>query len=441
MPPPVSYVDISAVPFTRTVTQAEFNVASEFWFRFIAARPLVLGLVANKGGTFTPTLKLYESDGSTLVRTVNGYKSFWTVLEAGTYFIQATRFGGGTSDFDVRVMADTRPLDDDVPIPSPATVINDDEPGFPATVLNTAGEIVGFSRVVPAGEIGAALPNGVTLWHDRYGLYAEDALIVVDADLHHVATVDIGLTTRFPSLTAVTAAFYAVDPVTKEVYRITPTGVATLAATLSTADDISAIAVDEAETTLFWVNGRDHDKTIHRHDLATDAPLADLYTLPSADTIALAKTPNGHPGDLIWLPDGSLVTTYINETDDEYGLIQVSDAGVLLVEHVYDPDTDEYAYLNHLSRASTDGSGSVLAWWLRAPYLDAGRFAEVILATGAQVSPFTTAHSSASINLVHEDDTLFPPSASCTFLRLLSPGAVIGPIAWCEWTRTGVEAE
>lgn len=428
MPAPVSYVDIGFVPFSRTVTQAEFNVDNLQWFRFIAPRAIALGLVCNKGGTFTPRVRLYEDDGESLIRTVTGYQGFWTVLEAGTYYIQVDRVGGGASDFDFQLQADTRPVDDDVPLPLNPTLINDDEPGFPATILNAAGALVGFSRVVPSGEIGTTLPSGVSLWHDRFGRYVEKALVLIDATVHLIDTVDIGLTTQMPRLATSATDFYAADPVTKQVFRITPAGVATVVATLSTADGFTAIAVDAAGETLFWVNGNDHDPTIHRHDLTTDTPLADLYTLPGTDTIDLAKTPNNHPGDLLWLPDGSLVTTYHNSTEEVYGLIHVSRVGTLLAEHVYDPDTDEYAYINHLARASFDRSDAVLVWWLRNDYLDRGRFALVSLASGAMSSLFITDLFSASINLVEDSDTMLAPSASCTFLRLMSPGEVIGPL-------------
>src|SRR5262245_34067896 len=99
MPPPSAYIDITSIPFSRTVTQAEFNggtfgnTTNEVWFRYIAATPIVLGMRTDSGGTFVPRTRVFESDGSTAVDPLRtGTAGQWSALTAAaTYYIQIVR--------------------------------------------------------------------------------------------------------------------------------------------------------------------------------------------------------------------------------------------------------------------------------------------------------------------------------------------------------------
>src|SRR4051812_41828288 len=117
MPPPGSYIDITSTPFSRVVTQAEFNagtyggVPNEVWFRFPAtgAVKLALGSFCNKGGTFTPRAEAYDADGSTFLRSVVVDDFAWyVVIDATTpKYIRILRSGGGASNFNFTVLFDT----------------------------------------------------------------------------------------------------------------------------------------------------------------------------------------------------------------------------------------------------------------------------------------------------------------------------------------------
>lgn len=441
MPPPGSFIDITPTPFSRTVTQAEFNggtfggVANEVWFRFVTAVQIALGLYTNNGGTFSPTTSLFESDGTTLVRTVNNSVAWYQILSSGTYYLRIRRNGGGASNFDFTTQSDIFPVNVKV-YNAGDFIINDDTEGYPAALINgSTGEVRSFITGIPASEVGAILPDGTQLWHDRFGTAGPiDTFAVFDSTLTYVASTAAFGHLQFPRATAGATHFYVVDGVSFEVFRVDATGARTLLGTLSTRPQ--AIAVDAAETTLFWVvrTGNAH---IHAWDLATGSDLADFGVITGYDTVndILARSPNfvGFPGDMCVLADGSVVTWY---TDTSAGLdkVVVFDSGGTQVQTWAQSAN---LVVDHL--ASVSGSSTSIFIWL-LDWTDGfqhGTLGVLNVTTGVISPSYTKELFSAGINQVSGSSEMFGPSESCTVLMFgLSGGesalvsGVIGPILW-----------
>src|SRR5688500_13061912 len=93
-------------------------------------------------------------------------------------------------------------------------VINDDADGRPGTVTSPDGTFKEYVASVPAGEMGAILPNGISIWHDRYNeLDATHQIALLDADLNHITSVSCGsvTTTFFPKFATDATKFYVLD--------------------------------------------------------------------------------------------------------------------------------------------------------------------------------------------------------------------------------------
>lgn len=439
MPAPPSFIDIvPAFPFIRTVTQAEFNggtfggVANEVWFRFVTATDIVLGMYANKGGTFKPNWSVRQSDGTTVIKAVSfSFNiSFYVILSPGTYYIQITRNGGGVSNFDFTSQFDIRPLEPNFVIPIPALVINDDAQPFPAAILNLNGTVVGFTRQIPAGEIGGILPSGTSLWHDRFGMKgAVDTFALVDKTLTYISSVNTGEGhAQFPRITNSNTNFYIVDGNDGTIQRISALGISSgIIATLPVANP-STIGVTADGSIMYWADGYrtagGPDPVIHRYNLLTDTPLSDFYTIPASSLhqCKIAITPNNFPGDLIVLTDGSVVTWYYDVTLDNYNIIHISSLGVLLHMYTYEV-TDPYYYIDHLARPNTL-SDSIYIWRLDTNFIASGKFGTLDLSTGIISPIFNKSLFSEGENLVQDDSTLHSASESCTMVILLGNGTI-----------------
>lgn len=449
MPPPGAFIDITSIPFSRTVTQAEFNagtfgdVPNEVWFRYIAAAPIVLGRQVNDGGTFSPRNRIFESDGETglesgdLIGTFGG----WTVLaSAGTYYIHIIRNGGGATDFDFTAEFDTTPLDDFTVEPGDY-IINDDE-DRPGTLSAADGTLKAFVSAVPGGEMGAMLPNGVSIWHDRYGHHGSDKLALLDTNLEYIGGANANLTgINFPKFATDATQFYVVND-SGELWTISPAGVEADTGYVFAGDLPQAFGVDALGTVLYW-SSVDTDGVIHTVDLSDLSDGPDLYTIPGFEsgTDKFARTANGHPGDLFVLDDESIVTWWFDDSELTYHVIHISAAGDLLHDISYEDPTQ----VDHLAQVYGQ-SAYVLIWLYTTIGFDIGHFGRLTFATGLITEDFTTPLFQGGVNM-NGDTPLFGISTSCTMLAMGVPGSSspgspgspgvipdgeIGPIAWAE---------
>jgi hypothetical protein len=423
----------------------------------VLASASVAGFFTEIGGTFKPRYDLFEDDGETLIRTVNNNlnKAWLYPLEAGTYYLQVRKFGGGATDADFTLNADTRPLGG-FEIPEDALVINDDTGLFPAAVMSLDGDVLGYIRM-PAGEVGASLPTGESIWQDRFGRLAASGTLAIFDNTGTYVTSTAEEFTDFPipvHLAASDTDFYAHDPDTGNIYQITPAGTVTHVATIPTA---TSIGVSPDGTVLFYVDASEYllafdpsDNVIHRWDLVNDEALADFYTVAelATDVGGIAVTANFWPGAILVMPDGTVVTWARNEDAEHDTLLHIDTDGTLLADYEYEHDTRQ---IDHIGRPSGGGSASINIWFYTNSSKSEGRFARLLLADGTEPDGFDTELFSQGVNMVGNTFTIFGPSTSCGMVTLLfteppsspspvSPGepgevptGAIGPISWIEW--------
>lgn len=429
MPPPAAYLSISAFPYSRVITQAEFNggtygdVANEVWFQLTIAAPTVVGFYVTIGGTFSPRWDLYESDGSTVKRIVNDATNpswYYPLTAADTYYLQVTRRGGGASNFDFTFHADERPLND-FDIPTGSIIVNDDIGTLlPAAVLNPiTAEVIGYIDIPPS-EHGAMLPSGESVWYDRFGRYdASGTFAIFDANREYrISTSQVF--NDPPSITSSSSAIFVLETTSGEVYSLNlTTGAATLVATVASPTTTS-IGVNARGTILYYVDASDYinafnpsDNVIHTWDLSTDSALPDLYTEGdiATDVGGFAVTPNFWTGEILVLPDGSIVTWARNEDAGHDILLHISSAGALLHSYTYNHASRQ---INHIAYLN-NGSDSILAWFY-APSDSDGIITGLTLADGSETNPLSLEMFSSGVNNTGNTSTAFGISNSCTIV-------------------------
>ncbi len=434
MPPPASYVQITGYPFSVVVPQADFNIANERWFRIDVTVPTVVGFFIDIGGTFSPRYDLYESDGSTLLRSVNSAAnpSWYYPVQAGTYYLWVRRRGGGASNFDFTFHADSRPWGD-FDVQTGAIVINDDVGTLlPAAIVDpSTSEIIGYISI-PAGEHGVALSTGQSAWYDRFGQYgAAGTVALFNSNNEYIASTSQVFTDP-PSMSASADEAFILEYSTREIYRINLTnGTTTLVATPTSATGFfTSFGVNVDGTIAYYVDASEYtgafnpsDNVIHAWDLDSDVALPDLYTEPdlASDVGGFAVTPNIWPGDILVLPDGSVVTHVRNEDATHDILLHISSAGTLLHSYTY---LHAARQINHMTYAN-NGSASVMVWFY-APGDADGIITEVLLSDGSESNTVTFEQFSAGVNNNGNSSTIFGVSNSCTF-AILGSRYVIPP--------------
>jgi hypothetical protein len=426
MPPPAAFIDLTGqtFPYSRTVTQAEFNagtygdVANEIYFKFIPTADCRIGALATSGNLFIPRTRLYQSDALTLLNTQNSAFAWSYTLSAGvTYYIQIVHRFGGASDFDFETKWDTAEFL--ATAQGGQVVINDDIADNPATVFNIDGTFRGFLRNVPTGEIGHALPSGISLWHDRDAQFGAASRLVLTDTSFNLITAPFNtsppLTSAHPRINNNGTDFFLARADTGNeggIHKITAAGAASgIIANIGLIP--SSIAISPDGKTLYYIpaSGSD-DHIIKRWDLVSNAALSNLYTDTelATDSGVFAQTANLNPGDILYLADGTLVTHYHNFTRDKSVLLHIDGtSGSLLHSYEY-PEPQK---INHLAYAA-DNPNTVIVWSFLDAVAHTGRIETIRLSDGAALTSFDTDFFSGGTNPNENSDQLFGPSASCT---------------------------
>jgi hypothetical protein len=429
VPPPSTFYTVTALPFSRTFTQAEFNggtygdAANEVWLKWTPSANEVLGGYTNAGGTFTPRTEVYEGAGMTLLRTMTSAISWWTQVASGTdYWIKITRQGTGASDFDWTAQLARATLNPTVPVGS--LIINDDTTALgaslPATAWTPSGTLLGFLTQIPAGEIGDSLPSGAALIHDRFALHSANKLALFAAGLTYTTSVDSTMGT-FPLVTNDGTKFWVLKRATNAIYSVTTAGVQTGPVATISGGDKTAMGVNAAGTIAYYADSSSA-VAIKRWDLSLNSAMADLYVVPelnAGDVGYIAKTAiNNNPGEILVLSDGSIVTWYRNTTaaPDKDVLLHISSAGVLINSYTYTTQQ-----IHHIAYG-TDSPAGIHIWFYRsAPGVaddTDGRVGHLVLSTGTLDVSFDTDLFSAGKNKNTGSATMFGPSASCTMVTV-----------------------
>lgn len=415
--PPASFIDIDSIPFSRTVTQAEFNVANEIWFRFVTAEETILGGFTTTGGTFLSNTRIFESDGSTLIASYPN-SGWWYQLAAGTYYIRVARQGGGASNFDFTSNFNTAELNP-TGITDGSYLIPDDHSNqLAATVYERDGDLLGFFDAIPTGEIGDALPSGHVLLHDRFGRYAADSVVLFDPDLSHIDTItpSPSLGGNWPRVVNDGTSFYVINSGTADwgdIFKIEIDGSISQVGTIPLADNIEAAGISRDGDIVYWTETE--SDVIKRYRISTALQMPDLYTIPTFDTIEdeMATTPNFNPGEILVLGDDSLVTWWTDWSEEKDFIIHLSSDGTLLNTVEYDHPTR----VNHIHYSGGINPNAISVWFFLDENISEGRIAELDLDAGTLSNSFDTdlfyEGSNASL-----DPNEFGPSNSCPFVTM-----------------------
>lgn len=432
MPPPATFYTISSFPYSQVVTQADFNggshsggVANEVWFKYVLASALGIGFYADIGGTFNYRVEFFESDSLT-ARTVGVKSATWCQAQTVTnYWIRVRREPAGASDFDFTAHLDSITLSPSI-TPGDYLVNDDSSSTIGGLVFAPDGTLRGFAPSVPAGEIVAGLPSGHVLFHDRFNQYGPTLpLTLLDTDLSHITSFNLspGLF-GFPAMADNRSDFFVWNQSNGNVYKITTTGSVSLLVSALSATASNAIGVNPAATILYYVLNNSADLTIKRYDLGASSSLSDLYTIASATDRKLARTGlNDHPGEIVVLSDGSLVTYYQDPTATSTSvLLHISSSGTLLHSYTYSTGS---RIIDHISRAPDDPV-SINVWFF-AGSDNNGTFEHINLSTGVADDSVDMELFEVGANTNENTTTMFGPSSSCGFTTLLMSDVAITP--------------
>lgn len=432
MPAPPSYLDITSLPFAGTITQAQFNggtyggTVNMAWLRYVATEDLIIGCKVNQGGNFVPIFTLYRSDGSSVVVGNTGNESWWSYLEPDTYYIRVIAQSGGSTNFDFTVTVKEGPLAS-FPLPEGTVVINDDaravgnDPhlgeSYPATAWLLDGTFLGFIIGVPAGETSGALSDGTSLWHNRWTGTGTARLKLFDANYTLLSSFDLtpNLGAKLPSLTNDGEKFFVLDRNTWKVYEVSSAGVVNTTALATLPVQPAAIGVSRDGTILYWTD--DHlSGDIKKWDLVNDADLGTLYSIsafsvPDFDYVGMTGN-NEHPGDILVLIDGTIVTNWYDRSASESHLLHIAADGSLLHDYTY----AHPVVVDHI-HYSVDNPTHVVVWFFLDTSGFTGRLGVLELATGTLNPSFDTAlFDEGEAKGATLDDGLWGPSSSCSMM-------------------------
>src|SRR5690348_5849329 len=370
MPAPGTYYDITTLPYSQTVTQADFaagtfsgGTANEVGFRRVVSSIEALGNFTDNGGTFLPVIRLYESDGSTLIKTINPSGSashgWYHILPAGTYFVRITRSGGGASDFDFQADFDHETNVDTLAFDDGDVLIQDQRQDYPALIYGLDGTRKGFVTAIPAGQTGSIIHSGRSLWHDLAGSYSPSGrLHLFDTELGYVTSANASLESgQAAPMSNSETDFYVVDQRGRGVSKVDTSGTVTSLGAVGASGQVCAIGVNADGTVLYWAHESGASSgVIHRYDLLAQSALADFYTVPGFDTAndSLARTDNLNPGDILVLPDDSIVTWWYDASGDQYFILHINSSGTLINSFPLSAVTQRMDHLAYVKDSTTE---------------------------------------------------------------------------------------
>lgn len=407
----------TAFPYSRVVTQAEFNASNLIWFKFTNPTNLYLGSYTNSGGTFVPKTFMYLSDANTLLDTFTN-DAFYKTIGPGDYYFKILRNPIGasnfdfTTEFDIALVAGT--------VPENAVIVNDDTQGQPATMWDTTtGELIGIWPQIPGGEMGTSLPDGTSMWHDRYNNYRIGYISVFDNNLTYIATIDtvpsIGNGADASAMGTDGIFMYVVRTADGKLWKVTRLGVITDTG-ITVAGFTRGIGISKDATILYWSEGF-ASPSIHRWSMVTNTAMSDLYTVPlggHTGFVALTNLDN-HNGEILTFADGSIATWWVDTTTDQHFIIHVSAAGALINQWEM---TGTYKAFDHINYTTDD---NLIRVWLFDALNENGKLAKLNLTTGVLTEEFIAPLFSTGANQVNGDPNMFGRSISCVMISVNYP--------------------
>jgi hypothetical protein len=418
---PATALDLGTLPVSLSLdVSGAPGPTHDVWFTYTAPTPLAaytVGWFASMVGQSVVTL-VFTGPVDALVNYNGASAPMQLPVTAGvTYYFQVTT-ATPTAPLVLSLVAGPN-----VASPLGALVINDDATGFPIAILSpTTGEVLQY-RPFLAGETGAVLVGGPSLWEDVEDLAA---LHLFDATLTEIAApawprpyanqaIGSNRVSRFyvavdneegdgPALVTTIDATGAFGPTTWHLPNTT----------------VRAIEPSRDETILYYL--RDFGGQVHRWDLVADAALSDLA--PAVTDYQ----PYGQWGrEFLVLSDGSIIVPYMKLPG--VGLItsfvrRYSPAGAIL-------NTYDLGRLK-VNRVAYDGLDAPGAFWIWSYLLEETtntptndcRFHYVRVSDGVILQTFDTHTVAEGVYVGAADPATLPPGArfghagSCPFYAL-----------------------
>jgi hypothetical protein len=252
-------------------------------------------------------------------------------------------------DMDVSVYA-AADLGD---VPVGALFINNDEPGFPAAILDpVTGAILGFVPDIVAGETGDILPSGIMALHDtdagNVKIYNPDfslrATVALDGNIGSGNQVD---TFYILDSSLILHSFDADGNIGGTTWGPMPVG------TLMTA-------VSRDETIAYLADARTAAAgggAVKRWDLVNNVALSNLAAIVAG---YILQATNVSPGGILVLADESVLVSYWRSNQADSFIRHYSAAGAVL--HTYPYATSPFVGLDRIAHDIVDDSLTFWAW-------------------------------------------------------------------------------
>lgn len=195
-----------------------------------------------------------------------------------------------------------------VAAPIGSIVVNDDNPDFPAVIINTSGDVVNYINPVASGEAGDVLDNGKMCFHDQYdsfiGIYTNQGVLITQ--LTGIDVPSLGGMIRtcqgtqrwwYGTLSGTTGTVRYFTEDSSQGTAHTITGL-----TLG----LKCLAASNDETVLYYVSSTSvgGEKQIRRWNLTTDTAMSDL----------VAEVTDHFTFDILVLSDDTIIASYIKTT-------------------------------------------------------------------------------------------------------------------------------
>ena len=445
------HLDLAQPSIDRTITVSELNSNNRIIYWHVSAADRFIGYNVQRVGSDFPTLGIYEYTHSNLYRR-DQWVCGWMKVEVDKINTFVLDDGGGgtgvTSDFTLHF---EHAPDFPATIPSNSIIVNDEQdstPGdtMPSTAWTRTGTFLGFTTAIPPGEIGASIPSGYSLWHDRFQR-SGSPLLLVAPDFSHVSAFDLpspdnfgsGTGEPYPRITHDGTNFYVLNATTQKLYKVTTAGVVTgpvaTITTLNTAEkrNKAAIAMSRYGTILYYTLGN-AEGAIKRWDLNTNAAMSDLYVVSGfvVGTDRMARATNTLPGDIVVLDDNSVVTWWFDAgTPQLQKTLHVAPEGVLIDSLTYSSATAGPDGFNHMGPSGV--SGCVTGWFVEAFDEQDSKFVGGLrLSDGNEAHSWTAHLMNGGYQEVLGSERFFQPSEG-GWMFVYKPTANSGPHAHASW--------
>ncbi len=290
----------------------------EVWFRYLGkVDETAVGVLAGApaASNYDPQVRIYDNltdanAATNHIISANNAPLILPTSEGITYYIRVRQFGAGVPDTPLTLSIKRAPTGTAA---AGSLLINDETDGLPAAVFSsTTGQIFGYLPL-PAGEGGAALPDGTVALEDSANTVIR-LFVVVDGAYVANGTVAFDLQTSGQIISNGSDRFYTGQGNT--VIRFDRDGVIDGTWTLPVTANLWGLAPSLDESILYYVQGPGSSGlAVKRWDLINDLALSDL---------AAGIGGAGARRDVLVMADGSILVPY------SVGVKRYSPAGSVL---------------------------------------------------------------------------------------------------------------